>query len=457
MSISATPSVCFVPLRRPTFSPALLLAFLLLSLLAGPAQETPPENADEKAAALALSGAQEAIEREDYDTATTILEAFLFAHPGHAQALFNLAYVYGLQGRANEAMEVYRQTLEVEPELLPARMNLALLLLEDDKNADAAVEFRRIVKIDPENFAAHFYLGQLLEQLDRKDEALEHYGRAAELDRQAVEPRRAALRLLLVQYDWFTAQALLDQLLLLTPQDAELYLLRAQFLSTEGDQEKTLAAYEEYFEVAAQDPSAIPSTLGETHMRAGALARSLGKGDDALRHFRAALTDGGDSSRQASATAQAETLAWLERYEEALPLYEQAVTGAPDNLDLVAGLGFVYLQTKQYAKAVPPLAHVIKNDPRRVAIYNHLASALYLGGNLAGAIEVLDRRAQRAPETAGTLYLRAISHDKLGQCRAAIEYYQKFLDTKPSATSDEYFQSTGRLRGLKKTCREKRR
>jgi Tfp pilus assembly protein PilF len=172
MSVNTAPSVRFLFANRTVVSPVLLLTFLLLSLLSGPAQETPPENEDEKAAALALSGAQEAIEREDYDTATTILEAFLFAHPGHAQALFNLAYVYGLQGRANEAMEVYRQTLEVEPELLPARMNLALLLLEDGKDADAAVEFRRIVKIDPENFAAHFYLGRLLEQLDRKDEAL---------------------------------------------------------------------------------------------------------------------------------------------------------------------------------------------------------------------------------------------------------------------------------------------
>jgi tetratricopeptide (TPR) repeat protein len=457
MSISAKPVSFFSAARRGILVLALLPAFLLADPMVSAAQETPSENPDERAAALALSGAQEAIEREDYDTATTILESFLFAHPGHAGALFNLAYVYSLQDRAREAMEVYRQTLEVEPELLPARMNLALLLLENEESKEAAAEFKRILEIDPDNLAAHNYRAAILEQSDRPEEALEHYRRVAELDPQAVEPRQAALRLLLSLQDRATAEELLEELLRLSPTDSNLYLLRAQYVSDQGDQEKTLAAYEKYFQVAAQDPSAAPSTVGEIHMQAGALARSLGKGDDALRHFRAAVADGGDSYRLVSNAEQAETLAWLERYQEAVPRYEQAVAAAPDNLDLIAGLGFVYLQTKQYARAVPPLAHVIKNDPGRVALYNDLASALYLGGNLAGTIDVLDRRARRAAETPGTLYLRAISYDKLNQCRSAIDYYQQFLDTKPDTTSDEYFQSTARLRFLKKTCREKRR
>jgi tetratricopeptide (TPR) repeat protein len=439
MSISAKPVSFFSAARRGILVLALLPAFLLADPMVSAAQETPSENPDERAAALALSGAQEAIEREDYDTATTILESFLFAHPGHAGALFNLAYVYSLQDRAREAMEVYRQTLEVEPELLPARMNLALLLLENEESKEAAAEFKRILEIDPDNLAAHNYRAAILEQSDRPEEALEHYRRVAELDPRAVEPRQAALRLLLSLQDRATAEELLEELLRLSPTDSNLYLLRAQYVSDQGDQEKTLAAYEKYFQVAAQDPSAAPSTVGEIHMQAGALARSLGKGDDALRHFRAAVADGGDSYRLVSNAEQAETLA------------------CPDNLDLIAGLGFVYLQTKQYARAVPPLAHVIKNDPGRVALYNDLASALYLGGNLAGVIDVLDRRARRAAETPGTLYLRAISYDKLNQCRSAIDYYQQFLDTKPDTTSDEYFQSTARLRFLKKTCREKRR
>jgi len=448
---------CFPTARRGILLLALLPALLLAHPMVSVGQNPQAANPDEPAAALALSGAQEAIAREDYDTATTLLESFLFAHPGHAQALFNLAYVYSLQNRPQEAMEVYRQTLEVEPELLPARMNLALLLVKNKKSREADEEFKRILEIDPDNLAAHNYLAAILEQLGHPEEALEHYRRLAELDPQAVEPRQAILRLLLVRKEWEAAEQLLEELLRLSPQEAGLHLLRVQFLSSQGDKARTLAAYEAYFRVAAEDSSASPSTVGEMHMRAGVLARELGQGDEALGHFRAAVTDGGDAYRQVSTVEQAETLAWLERYDEALPLYEQAVAAAPDNLDLLAGLGFVYLQTRQYNRAIPPLAHVVQANPKRVEVLNHLVSALYLSGNLAGAIEALDRRARLVPETPGTLFLRAISYDKLGQCRSAIEYYQKFLDTNPSLNSDEYFQSAPRLRLLKKTCREKER
>ena len=67
------------------------------------------------------------------------------------------------------------------------------------------------------------------------------------------------------------------------------------------------------------------------------------------------------------------------------------------------------------------------------------------------------QRARLAPETPGTLFLRAVSHDQLGQCVEAMGYYQKFLDTKPDGQSNQFFQAAGRLRTLKKTCREQRR
>ncbi|MGH9861792.1 MAG: hypothetical protein ACRD35_00035, partial [Candidatus Acidiferrales bacterium] len=61
------------------------------------------------------------------------------------------------------------------------------------------------------------------------------------------------------------------------------------------------------------------------------------------------------------------------------------------------------------------------------------------------------------PETPGTLFLRALSHDKLQQCGAAIENYERFLATGPDKRSDQYLEATGRLRALKRTCRERRR
>ncbi len=436
-----------------------LLASLLLMMSANPASalQAPQDRSEQSpaqqpAAEPVLAGAQEAIDRGDFDTAATILENFLFEHPGHRDALFELAYLRTLQERAGEALDLYRQVLEVAPDFHPARMNLALILLRQKQLEEALREFEHILKDDPRSYKAQLAYATTLDELGRDDEALEHYRRAAALNPEDPEPRRAALALALPRRDWAIARQLVAELQEITPADPELHLLEAELLANLGKDEEALTVYERYLN---RGDTSAPSTLGEIHMRAGWLARKVGKGEDALRHFRAAREIGGDYYKQASLQDEAETLAWLGRYREAVLVYEQATEANPGNLDLLAGLGFAYLQTRQYAKAVSPLAYVVEKEPSRIEVHNHLASALLAGGDYAAALQALDQRARWAPETPATLFLRAISYDKLGRCGPALAYYEKFLQQNPDSNSDPYFQATGRIRALRKTCRER--
>jgi tetratricopeptide (TPR) repeat protein len=449
--------------HRRSLARGLLLVLLALAPpLIG--QENPeatpkaPSTGEEHAAALALNGAQDAIDRQDYATAATVLETFLFEHPGDPDALSLLAYTYGLQKRYQEAIEVYRQALEVNPKQIEARMNLAtLLLFQEKKPKEAATELKTVLEAKPDLYQAHFYLGIALEQTGQPEQALQHYQRAAELDSTARDPLEAMLYLLLQQDDLERADQVLQQLSERAPDDVKLLKTRAELLLQQNKKAEALEAYEKFLAVAGQQSSLMPAELAGAHLQAGRLARELGDAEAALSHFRSARQTGDDSQRRIARQEEAETLAWLKRYEEALPLYEEAAAAEPDNADLLAGLGFVYLETKQYAKAVPVLARTLQLAPKRLEVYNHLVAALFAGGNFAGVVEVLQRRAQRAPETPATLYLRAVSYDKLEQCGPALQYYQRFLDTKPDTNSDQYFQASARARFLKKTCRDKRR
>lgn len=434
-----------------------MLAVLALFTAASALPVTPRKNPAAPQAEAALAGAQQAMERKDYATAAMLLESFLFVYPGHVGALFNLAYCYSLQGRTSDAIDTYRQALEVDPELHSARQNLALLLLEAGKPAEAVVEFDQILETFPDNFHAHFYRAQALETLGYMDRALEDYRRAAELDPQAAEPRRAALPLLLGKQDWSGAETIVRQLLEITPGEAELALTLAELLVNQDKKEDALAAYNGFLDVQAAGEPPSPSTLGEIHMRAGWLARKLGRADDALRHFRRARERGGESYAQASLMEEADTLAALKRWKEAIPLYEEAVKKKTDDADLRAALGQAYLENHEYEPAAREFLAALRIDPEREENYNRAASALYLNGALAGTVEILERRATHAPETLGTLFLRAISHDKLSQCGPAIVYYEKFLALNTDKKSDQYFQATGRLRALQRGCRERRR
>jgi tetratricopeptide (TPR) repeat protein len=453
------------PASRPTPSFSRLNLVLLLTLLTAlpmcamaqaDSAGTEPRSKQEQAAAAALAGAQEAIERQDYATAATILESFLFEHPGHVGALFNLAYCYSLQKRTADAITLYRQTLEVDPKLAAAHFNLALLLLDEDKLTEAAAALERVIELEPDRYDAHYYHAATLERLGRKQQARAHYRRAAELDPAQPAPRRALLSLLLEEDDLEGAQTVLHDLLKLAPEDANLLRLRADLLHRQDKTDEALAAYESYLKVEPKDADA--------HLAVGRLYRQQGKLEEALRHFTAAAEQGqaeqGEAdSEWASTYERARTLAALERYAEAIPLYRRTLELMGDDVDreVYAELGHALLQSKQYAEAVPALAAALRADPTQEKAYNQLASALFLSGNLAATIAVLDRRAEHATETPGTLYLRAVSYDKLQQCGAAVKFYQEFLAQDPDTRSDQYFQGTARLRFLKKTCRESRR
>ncbi|MGH9804552.1 MAG: tetratricopeptide repeat protein [Candidatus Acidiferrales bacterium] len=423
-------------------------------------RSAPQKNSSALQAEAALAGAQAAMDREDYATAAMLLESFLFVYPGHVGALFNLAYCYSLQDRTDDAIETYRQVLEVDPKMHSARQNLALLFLEAEKPAEAVAEFDQILEDFPNNYHAHFYRAQALETLGYKDKALPDYLRAAELDPEAAEPRRAALPLLLQKQDWSGAEAIVRQLLGISPGDTELALTLAELLVNQDKQADALAAYNQFLEVQAKGEPPSPSTRGEIHMRAGWLARKLGRTDEALRHFRRArepAAAGGEYYAQASLVDEADTLASLQRWKEAIPLYEVAVKNKTDDAGLRAALGVAYLENHQYEPAAREFLAALRINPDEVENYNRAASALYLNGALAGAVEILERRATRADETRGTLFLRAISHDKLNQCGAAVTFYEKFLATNPDKKSDQYIQAAGRLRTLKGRCRETRR
>lgn len=433
---------------------ATLLTAFSLAAQTSPKRPDTKKTAAEQPAAVALSGAQQAIDRQDYATAVTLLENFLLEHPGEVEALFNLAYAYSLLGRTADAIDMYGQTLEVDPKLFAAHLNLGVLLIEAEKPTAAAAELKRALELEPDNYRAHFSTAVALERLGKKQEALAHYRRAAALDPTRTEPRRAVLELLLEKEDWEEAQTALQELLALEPRDPELLRLGSDLLLRQGKDEKALAAYEDYLAVQPEDAA--------IHLQVGRLYREQGKAEEALRHFRAAEKNSpspgsADPTAELSVREQADTLAALERWSEAIPLYRRTLAREPGDAELHAALGYAYLKERRFESAIRELLATLKLDPKNVEAYNHLASALYLSGNRPGAIQILDRRAALAEETLGTLFLRAMSYDELKQCAPAITYYEKFLALNRSTQSDQYFQATARLRRLKKTCRQRRR
>lgn len=125
----------------------------------------------------------------DPDRAQPVLAAgtaFPFSDPQAA-----LAAKYFIEGsrlddgddrHAEQAAAAYRKALVVDPDLVPAIVNLANIHYANDELIEAQALYERAIGLDADCFEAHFNLGNIHHDLGRYDEALVCYRDAVALN-----------------------------------------------------------------------------------------------------------------------------------------------------------------------------------------------------------------------------------------------------------------------------------
>jgi len=106
-------------------------------------------------------------------------------NPGLVNDLGNLLY---LDSRLDEAEDAYRRSLELNPDYISARYNLALLLQKTERYRRAAKEFKRVIRLDPQHSWSHYQLGVLQARGGKRGAAIKSYARSMRLDVRLTDP-----------------------------------------------------------------------------------------------------------------------------------------------------------------------------------------------------------------------------------------------------------------------------
>ncbi len=93
------------------------------------------------------------------------------AEPQHLEARINLGRLLHIEGRLEEAEQVYRSADKAEPLLV---FNLAVLLEDLEREPEAIVAYREALALDPELADAHFNLARLYERARDPKASLRH-------------------------------------------------------------------------------------------------------------------------------------------------------------------------------------------------------------------------------------------------------------------------------------------
>jgi tetratricopeptide (TPR) repeat protein len=88
----------------------------------------------------------------------------------------------GNDGERERARRAYRKSLRLNPNLVPALINLANIYYAQDELVEAQALYERAMRLDDECFEAYFNLGNIHHDLGRYFDALDHYRIAVEIN-----------------------------------------------------------------------------------------------------------------------------------------------------------------------------------------------------------------------------------------------------------------------------------
>jgi tetratricopeptide (TPR) repeat protein len=415
-----------------------------------PGTSDPTVDAPVSAAAF-LTQAENAIAREDYDHALSLLNKASAGEP--ADSLQNARIFYD------------RGYVEQAQHQLPA----------------AEADYRKAIGVDAKQFESHAALGRLLAQQQQWSDARHELETAVTLHPASGDPQKTmadvARTLARVDAELHDAAGASDALLAalkLTPEQTDDTFLAAQLAEEQDDY---AGAEKEYRKILAADSTSIPAAEG--------LVRSLiheEKFADAETALHPALSQepndptllalsvtalAGQGNTQA-AVPQLEALhqqnpnqAAVTRMladlysgagqpDKAGPLYQQLLVDDGKNPDLLTAAAENYVHQKQWAQAVETFQKSLQIQPTQEDAWSGLAFAAWKDEQYPLVLTALDHRAQTLSDSPATLFLRATALDHLHRTKQAIQYYRKFLAVANAQYLDEQQETRERLNALER-------
>jgi tetratricopeptide (TPR) repeat protein len=391
-----------------------------------------------------IAQAEEAIQKNDFTSAETLLKKALDSDPAGEQAWcyqawFDLGFVLNHVGRSGDSIAAYRKAVVAKPDVFESNLNLGLMLArtrdpEAEKFLRAATTLKPTAHVEEGQARAWLSLAHLIENRDPA-QALEAYKHAADLTPNDPEPHISAGLLDERQKDFPAAEAEYKKVLGLEPQSTEaaIGLTNIYMKSGHVDQAEPLLR-----RLTAERPEDAG-----LHLQLARVLATQGKKDDAVTELQTVVKF---SPKDAEAQRElADLLVQDKKLPDAEKIYRDLIADHPNDADLHGQLGEVLLKEHKFPDAQIEFIATIKLKPDLGEAYGSLAVAANETNNYPLTIKALDARAKLLPETPVSYFLRATALDHLQDYKQASKYYHLFLDLAAGKYPDEEWKARHRL------------
>lgn len=387
-----------------------------------------------------IAQAEDAIQKNDFNGAETLLKKAVDKDPNNYQAWFDLGFVLNRLARPDESIAAYRKSVAAKPDVFESNLNLGLMLVrannpEAEPFLRAAMGLKPTDHIEEGQARAWLALAHLLEN-KKPEDALLAYGKASELTPKDPEPHLSAGLLQERQKEFSAAEAEYKQVLTLDPKSTEaaigltnLYMRSGRL----GDAEPLLRR------LAAEraDDAGI-------HLQLGRVLAAQGKKEDAIAEIQTALKlapNDSDALREL-----ADLYSSSGKHDQAETAYRTLVAAQPKDPELHRGLGQALLRQKKFPEAQQEFLVALRLKRDWPDVYIDLAFAASENKNYELTIRALNgRTVLNAEMPAICFFVRASAYDHLRDYKQASVDYHHFLDVANGKYPDQEWQATHRL------------
>ena len=183
------------------------------------------------------------------DQALELYRRAVILRPDNADAHYNLARLLARQGQQEAAIRHYRQALASKPDDADIHNNLGLLLVARGEVAASLAELQSAVKLDPNHVRAYFNMGNVFARQGAFDKAAANYQKALTLDPTEVEIRLGLGGILARQGNLEAAITQYQLAVKLKPDSADAHLALAKLLVAQGKKNEADRHYEQALQI----------------------------------------------------------------------------------------------------------------------------------------------------------------------------------------------------------------
>ncbi len=327
--------------------------------------------------------------------------------PIYATAYIVRGNAYSKLGNKQQAIKDCSKAIELDPQNELAYMCRGLTYGTLSNHQQAIKDFDKAIKLKPQGALTYYMRGRAYNGIGNHQQAIKDFDKAIEMNSQNA---RDYLNRGLAYYKLGNnQQAIKDcsKAIELNPQDADAYRVRGLAYGKLGNHQQEIKDYDKAIELesgqvkAGQKPPIEKLSQTDWLKQSSTLVKMKdweGLRDWCLKWEKIDPENVDAWDRLGLAYAR------LDRYDDAIAAYRQAVSIDPGNGDIWIGLGLAYSKLKRYKDQIDAYRQALRINPENAGVWSGLAFACALSGNRTAALEAIQKLRHLDPKLADSTF-----------------------------------------------------